>query len=48
MPSGQPERAVEPHALGDLLEQVIDGADADGVEHLLAVLVCCARVAGHA
>ena len=33
----QVELAVEPHALRDLLEELVHGGDADGGEHLLAV-----------
>jgi hypothetical protein len=45
---GQPRRevdlAIEPDRLGDVREQVIDRADADGAEHGLQVLLGDRRV----
>jgi hypothetical protein len=43
----QVELAAEPHRLRDVRKQVLQGADADRVEHLLQVLVCDSRVAAH-
>jgi hypothetical protein len=44
---GQLERAVEPQGLGDVLEELVDRDDADGAEHLPAVLVGGGGVPAH-
>ena len=45
---GHVERAAEADALGDLLEQLVDGLDADRVEHRVAVGVGEREVSGQA
>jgi hypothetical protein len=47
LPLRKVELAAEPHRLRDVREQILEGADADGVEHLLQILVCNSRVAAH-
>jgi hypothetical protein len=47
-PVGQRQRPAQPQRLGDLLEERVDGIDADRVEHLLAVVRGGGGVAGHA
>jgi hypothetical protein len=44
---GQVELASQPHALGDLREQVVDRVDADRVEHLAQIPLGDSRVAAH-
>ena len=43
----QLERAAEAESLGDVLEEVVDRADADRFEHRAAVLVGGGRIAAH-
>jgi hypothetical protein len=41
------ELPPQPHRLRNVRKQVLQGADADGVEHLPQILVCDSCVAAH-